>query len=84
MSSDEKGITIYVEATPHPWPKNSEICYAQVVKLEVPGFIEGGDDTYSVRYKRGQGHKPEGILAPGECVKVKDEMIFNVSKTGQS
>lgn len=84
MANDDKNITIYVEATPHSWPKNSDICYAQVVKLEFPDFVEGGTDTYSVKYKRGDGNKPEGVLAPGGCEKVKDGMIFNVSKTGQS
>ena len=84
MAIENKNITIYVEATAYPWLKNSEICYAQVVKLEVPNFVEGGTDTYSVKYKRGEGNKPEGILVPGDCVKVKDGMIFNVSKTGQS
>ena len=84
MDHDDKNVTIYIEATPHSWPKNSEICYAQVVKLEFPDFVEGGGDTYSVKYKRGHGDKPEGPLPPGKCVKVKDGMIFNVSKTGQS
>ncbi len=84
MAQDNNDVTIYVEATPHSWPKNSEICYPQVVKLEFPDFVEGGADTYSVKYKRGNGNKPEGTLVPGECVKVKDGMIFNVSKTGQS
>nr|WP_306919766.1 multiubiquitin domain-containing protein [Rhizobium mesoamericanum] len=32
----------------------------------------------------GQGNKPEGTLAPGASVKVKEGMIFSVSETGQS
>jgi hypothetical protein len=40
--------------------------------------------TYSVRYKRGQGDKPEGTLSPGGSVKVKEGMTFSVSPTGQS
>ena len=40
--------------------------------------------TYSVTYKNGPSHKPEGILPPGAAVKVKERMVFNVSRTGQS
>lgn len=77
-------VTIIVEGTPHEWPKNEEITYAEVVTLEVPDYPQHQEITYSVRYKRGHGDKPEGILAPGAKVKVKEGMIFNVSETGQS
>ena len=79
----KKTVTIYVEGTPHEWPKG-EITYAEVVTLEVPDYPQHPEITYSVKYKRGHGNKPEGILAPGESVKVKEEMSFNVSDTGQS
>jgi hypothetical protein len=55
-----------------------------VVTLEVPDYAQHAEITYSVRYKRGQGNKPEGTLAPGASVKVKEGMIFSVSETGQS
>lgn len=77
-------ITIIVEGTPHEWPKNEPITYAQVVTLEVPAYAQQSGITYSVTYKNGQGNKPEGVLVPGASVKVKDGMIFNVSETGQS
>jgi hypothetical protein len=80
----DDAITIVVEGTPHEWPKNEEITYAQVVTLEVPDYASHPEITYAVTYKRGHGTKPEGILAPGGSVKVKDGMIFNVSETGQS
>jgi hypothetical protein len=79
----KKTVTIYVEGTPHEWPKG-EITYAEVVTLEVPDYPQHPEITYSVKYKRGHGDKPEGILAPGASVKVKEGMIFNVSDTGQS
>jgi hypothetical protein len=79
----KKTVTIVVEGTEHEWPKD-EISYAQVVTLEVPDHAQHSEITYSVRYKRGQGNKPEGTLAPGASVKVKEGMIFNVSETGQS
>lgn len=79
----EKLVTIVVEGTPHEWQKG-EISYAELVSLEVPGYPQHPEVTYSVTYQRGHGNKPEGILPPGATVKVKDGMVFNVSETGQS
>lgn len=39
---------------------------------------------YTVTYRKGDGHKPEGTLTEGERVKVKDGMIFNVTATDKS
>lgn len=85
MTNDKskKTVTIFVEGTEHEWPKG-EITYAEVVTLEVPDYPQHPEITYSVTYKRGQGNKPEGMLAPGASVKVKEGMSFNVSETGQS
>lgn len=84
MAKDEKKeVTIYVEATPHAWPKG-EISYEEVVTLEEPSYANNPNITYSVTYKRGQGNKPEGTLVAGASVKIKDGMRFSVSETGQS
>jgi hypothetical protein len=79
----EKAVTIIVEGTRHLWPKG-EISYAQVVTLEVPDYPLHPEITYAVKYKNGPDRKPEGVLAPGASVKVKEGMIFSVSETGQS
>lgn len=77
-------VTIYVEGSPHEWEKD-EITYEQVVTLEVPDFAQRPETTYSVKYTRGHGEKPEGVLVPGgKPTKVKDGMVFSVSPTGQS
>lgn len=76
-------VTIIVEGTAHPWPKG-EISYDEVVTLEVPDYPQHTEITYAVKYKNGHGNKPEGTLAKGESVRVKDGMIFSVSETGQS
>lgn len=81
--SDPKTVTIVVEGTPHEWSKR-KITYAEVVTLFDPDYPQHPERTYSVRYKKGPSHKPEGILTPGASVKVKDGMSFNVSPTGQS
>jgi hypothetical protein len=83
MAHEKKTVTIIVEGTPHEWPK-TDITYAEVVTLEVPEYPQHPEINYSVTYERGQGNKPEGILAPGASVKVKEGMIFHVSPTNQS
>ncbi len=82
---EPKTVTIYVEGSPHEWPKDDDIAYAQVVTLEVPDYAQHPEITYAVTYRNGHGNKPEGILvAGGGAVKVKEGMIFNVSESGQS
>ncbi len=76
-------ITIIVEGTPHQWFKTT-ISYSEVVTLFDPNYPQHPDITYSVTFKKGPNHKPEGILSPGGSIKVKDHMVFNVSATGQS
>lgn len=83
MTEKKKTVTIIVEGTQHEWPKD-EITYAEVVTLEFPDYTQHPEITYSVKYKRGHGEKPEGILSPGGSVKVKEGMVFSVSKTNQS
>jgi hypothetical protein len=83
-ATTKKLVTIYVEGTPHAWEKD-EITYEEVVGLEVPDFAQHPEITYSVKYTRGHGEKPEGVLNPGgKPAKVKDGMVFSVSPTGQS
>lgn len=84
MANENNLVTIIVEGTPHEWPKDQPISYAEVVTLEVPDYAQHPEINYSVKYKRAHGDKPEGILAPGGSVKVKDGMVFSVSETGQS
>jgi len=84
QDKNDKLVTIYVEAKPYQWPKNEPISYAQVVRLEVPDYTPQSNITYSVKWTRGNGEKPEGILVPGASVKVKDGIRFTVSETGQS
>lgn len=83
-SQKASSVAIVVEGAPHEWPKNADISYAQVVTLEVPDYPQHPEITYAVTYRNGHGDKPEGILAPGASVKVKEGMIFSVSETGQS
>jgi hypothetical protein len=78
-----KEVTIIVNGTPFEW-NEAEITYSQVVTLDNPDYPNHPEITYSVKYKNGPGHKPEGTLSPGGSVKVKNGMMFSVSETGQS
>lgn len=80
----EKTVTIIVDGTAYEVPKKEDITYDEVVALAYPDYAQHPEITYSVTYTRGHGNKPEGILAPGGSVKVKDEMEFRVNRTGQS
>lgn len=64
--------------------KKEHITYAEVVTLAYPDYPQHPEITYSVTYTRGHGDKPEGTLAPGGNVKVKEGMSFRVNRTGQS
>ena len=80
---DHKTYKIIVEGTPHEWPEE-EISYTAVVTLEVPDYAQHPEVTYSVTYKEGPRNKPEGILSPGASTKIREGMIFNVTRTGES
>lgn len=79
----DKEVTIVVNTKPHPWTE--EISYVEVVQLAYPGAeLSNEQITYTVKYRRGMGNKPEGSLVDGKSVKVKDGMTFDVTKTDRS
>jgi hypothetical protein len=82
--ANDKTVTIYVEGTPHEWPKHEEVPYDQVVTWAFPDYSPTDGKNYNVKYKKGDNEKPEGQLAKGSSVKVKEGMTFSVSRTGQS
>jgi hypothetical protein len=84
MAEEKKLVTIYVEGTPHEWPKDEKITFEQVVVWVFPDYSPTDGRTYTVKYKKGPNEKPEGQLVKGASVHVKDGMIFSVSRTGQS
>lgn len=79
----KKTVTIIVNGRPHELPKE-EVSFAEIVSIAFPGQSQGGDICFTVTYKRGQGNKPEGTLVEGEAVKIKEGMIFNVTRTDKS
>jgi len=88
MSEHEKPekheVTIIIDGTQHQWSEK-EISYDQVVSLAYNGNPPTGDQVQiTVGYHRGHGDKPEGDLEPGQSVKVKDSMVFDVTATNRS
>jgi hypothetical protein len=61
-----------------------DLTFDDVVALAFDPVPTGENVDITVTYRRGQGHKPEGQLKPGESVKVKDGMIFDVTATDRS
>jgi len=60
-----------------------EITFRQVVELAFGAYEENPDIVYTVSYSKGEDKK-EGTMTVGTSVKVKDGMIFNVTRTNRS
>lgn len=76
-------ITIVVDATQFEVTKEV-LTYAEVVTLVNPDYPQHPEVTYSVTYMRGPHENHEGTLSPGGSVRIKNGMVFRVSRTGQS
>ena len=62
-----------------------ELTFEQVVELAFPNPWGNPNTIYTVAYRRGEGNKPQGSMVQGgEQVKVKNEMIFDVTPTDKS
>lgn len=78
----QKVFSIFVNTDEHDVEKK-EISYAQVVDLYLGS---GGEPSteYLVKYSHGPAENPSGVLAVDQKVKVKDDMRFRVTGTGES
>ena len=79
-----KFYTIYVNSRPVEVPAKDELTFDEVVALAFSNPEKGTNIVYTVTYRRGQGNKPQGTLVQGESVKVKDGMVFDVTRTDKS
>ncbi len=78
----EKDITLVVNGR-QKVVSDKELSFDEVAAL-ADGLPSGPYIVYTITYRRGHGNKPEGTLAEGESVKVKDGMVFNVTATDKS
>lgn len=60
------------------------LSFAEIIALAFDNPQTGPNILYTVTYRGGEGHKPEGTLVEGDTIKIKDGMIFNVTKTDKS
>ena len=80
--AEAEKVKIYVNQDEHEI-NTHQISYERVVDLYLG---EGGKPSqeYLVKYSRGPAENPSGTLTPGQEVKVKNDMRFRVSGTGES
>lgn len=61
-----------------------ELSYTDIVNLAYDNNPPTGPNiVITVTYKKGEGDK-QGTLLPGDTIKIKDGMIFNVTATDKS
>jgi Multiubiquitin len=80
---EKKSISIIINGSEFSVPKE-ELSFTELVALAFENPPTGPKVIFTITYRRGHGDKPEGTLRPGETVKVKEGMIFNVTPTDQS
>jgi hypothetical protein len=61
-----------------------ELSFSEIIALAFENPAPGPNIIFTVTYRRGEGKKPKGTLVEGETVKVKDGMIFDVTRTDKS
>jgi hypothetical protein len=76
-------VTIIVNTRDREVPRG-DISFEQVVALAFESPPYGENTLFTVTYRRGHGNRPEGTLTPGETVRTKEGMIFNVTATDRS
>jgi hypothetical protein len=79
----DRTVTIIVNTREKTWAKK-KISFAEVIALAFDPPPSGGNWSFTVAYRRGQGNKPEGSLVEGQSVQVKGGMIFNATATDKS
>jgi hypothetical protein len=80
VREETKTVTIIVNTRSHAWAEK-EISFERVVELAFPGQPYDPAGT-TVEYSRGHGH--DKSLRPGESVRVKDGMVFDVEPANRS
>lgn len=63
---------------------DDDLTFEQVAALAFDPVPTGPNIVITITYRRGHGNRPAGSLLPGDVVKVKEGMVFNVSVTDKS
>ncbi len=82
-NNKDKEFNILVNSRDKVWTEK-KISFDEVVILAYGEISTDPNASYAVIYKKGDNNKPEGIMAKGDEVKVKENMRFNVTPTNRS
>ena len=64
--------------------EGKEISFEQLVKLAFETPPSGDNIEITIAYRKGPGKDQSGTMKPGEQVKIKEGMIFDVTATDKS
>lgn len=78
-----KTVTIIVNGRPRIVQKE-QLSFENAVELAYPGDPHAETTTFTVAYSKGPDDRPTGTLVAGKSVKVKEGMVFNVTRTDRS
>ena len=60
------------------------LTFEKLIAIAFPNPPSGPNICFTVTYRNGPRHRPEGSLVEGDKIRVKKGMIFNVSSTDKS
>ncbi|HEU5051542.1 MAG TPA: multiubiquitin domain-containing protein [Hanamia sp.] len=78
-----KEVFIIVKGKSCKWDL-PQICFADVIKLAFGQYVDSPTMIYTVGYEDGPKENREGTMVKGECVFVKNKMIFHATATDKS
>lgn len=61
-----------------------KISFAHVVRLAFPDGPPTPQTVYTVAFSNGPPRNPEGKMVAGQTVKIRDDMVFDVTETSRS
>jgi len=64
--------------------KGRKISFEQIVRLAFPEGVPSQQTVYTVAYSNGPPRNREGKMVPGQTVKIRDGMVFDVTETSRS
>lgn len=82
QNTNKKVITIIVNGREKETDLK-RISYQEVIEMAFNEFINNPDVVYTVTYSNAHGNS-KGSLVQGDTIKVKQGMVFNVSRTDRS
>jgi hypothetical protein len=80
---EQVDICIIVNGREKGWNERA-ISFEQAVRIAYPSYDPNSGKIYTVVYKKGPIKNPEGSMVPGQTVRVKNKMVFNVTETTRS